>query len=240
MSTQKDNSFSFKEGEVLLVNKPVSWTSFQVVNSIKYAVKHALGVKKIKVGHAGTLDPLAKGLLIICTGKQTKQIESYQAKVKEYTGTFVIGESTPCGDLEKEVDQRWDIDHITNDMIEEARKQFIGKIEQTPPVFSAVKIDGKRAYDYARSDQEVKMKSREIEIMELEFTRIEMPEIDFRVVCSKGTYIRSLAIDIGKTLGVGAYLKNLCRTKIGDFHLENAWEIDDLKAAIKSGEEKNI
>ena len=221
--------FNFKGGEVLLVNKPVSWTSFQVVNSIKYAVKHSTGEKKIKVGHAGTLDPLARGLLIICTGKQTKQIESYQAKEKEYTGTFVIGQSTPCGDLEKEVDQEWDINHIDSMMIEETRKKFLGEIKQTPPTFSAIKIDGKRAYDYARSNEEVKLKSRIVTITSFEITRIELPEVDFRVSCSKGTYIRSLAIDFGKSLGVGAYLKNLCRTRIGDYKLCDAWELEDLK-----------
>ncbi|MFA8449618.1 MAG: tRNA pseudouridine(55) synthase TruB [Bacteroidales bacterium] len=240
MGSEKDTCFSFKEGEVLLVNKPQTWTSFQAVNCIKYAVKHCTGEKKIKVGHAGTLDPLASGLLIICTGKQTKQIESYQAKEKEYTGTFVIGQSTPCGDLEKEVDKEWNIDHINPEMLEESRVKYLGKIQQTPPIFSAVKVDGKRAYDYARSDQDVKLKSREIEIFDFEITRVEMPEVDFRVVCSKGTYIRSLAIDFGKSLGVGAYLKNLCRTRIGDFKLQDSWELEELKEVIREQKEKNI
>ncbi|MFA8300810.1 MAG: tRNA pseudouridine(55) synthase TruB [Hyphomicrobiales bacterium] len=230
----KKKIFSFEEGEVLLVDKPLNWTSFNVVSSIKHAVKYVTEKKKIKVGHAGTLDPLATGLLILCTGKMTKQIEKFQAKEKEYTGTFVIGATTPCYDLEKDIDRTFDISHITEDMIRENVDHFIGEIEQTPPIFSAIKIDGKRAYDYARNDEEVKIKSRKVTISEFEITRIELPEIDFRVVCSKGTYIRSLARDFGESLSNGAYLKNLKRTRIGDFELLDAWGVNELKEHIRS------
>ncbi len=212
----------FRAGEVFLLDKPYEWTSFHVVNSIRYQMSRVTGFKRNKVGHAGTLDPLATGLLIICTGKATKQIESYQAQVKEYTGTFKLGATTPCFDLEKEEDKQFPIDHITKEMIQDATKHFIGKIEQTPPIFSAIKIKGKRAYDYARNDEQVVIKPKNIEIMEFEITDIRMPEVDFRVVCSKGTYIRSLARDFGLKLDSGAYLIALRRTKIGDYDVKDA------------------
>lgn len=222
----------FKAGEVFLLDKPYEWTSFHVVNSIRYQMSRVTGLKRNKVGHAGTLDPLATGLLIICTGKATKQIDSYQAQEKEYTGTFKLGATTPCFDLEQEEDHQYPTDHITEEKILEATKGFIGKIEQTPPIFSAIKIKGKRAYNYARNDEEVVMKAKKIEIKEFEITAIRMPEVDFRVVCSKGTYIRSLARDFGQQLDSGAYLTALRRTKIGDYDVKDALSPQEFKAKM--------
>jgi tRNA pseudouridine55 synthase len=225
----------FRAGEVLLINKPLTWTSFQAVNKMKYLIKHhpslVLDGKRVqpKIGHAGTLDPLATGLLIVCTGKQTKNIEKYQAQEKEYTGTFYIGATTPCYDLEKEIDAHYPTDHITDDLIRETTKQFTGKIQQTPPLYSAIKIDGKRAYDIARAGQTAEIKSKEIEITVFEITRIALPEVDFRVVCSKGTYIRSLARDFGLALNSGAHLTALCRTRIGDYKLSDAMSIEEFE-----------
>lgn len=219
----------FKAGEVFLLDKPYEWTSFQVVNSIRYQMSRVTGLKRNKVGHAGTLDPLATGLLIICTGKATKQIDSYQAQEKEYTGTFKLGATTPCFDMEQEEDHQYPTEHITEEMIQEARKAFMGKIEQTPPAFSAIKIKGKRAYEYARKDEEVVIKSKNIEIQEFEITAIRMPEVDFRIVCSKGTYIRSLARDFGQKLESGAYLTALRRTKIGEYEVKNALTPQEFK-----------
>ncbi len=230
----------FRAGEVLLINKPLTWTSFQVVNKMKYLIKHhpslVLDGKRVqpKIGHAGTLDPLATGLLIVCTGKQTKNIEKYQAQEKEYTGTFYIGATTPCYDLEKEIDARYPTDHITNELIHETTKQFTGKIQQTPPLYSAIKIDGKRAYDIARAGQTAEIKPKEIEITVFEITRIALPEVDFRVVCSKGTYIRSLARDFGLALKSGAHLTALCRTRIGDYKLSDAMSIEEFENSLKS------
>lgn len=210
------------DGEVLLVDKPYHVTSFEVVNKIKIAIKKTF-TDKIKVGHAGTLDPLATGLLIVCTGKKTKQIEQIQALEKEYTGTFFVGATTPCFDKEKEIDFTFPTEHITEQMITEVIKKFVGRQMQTPPVFSAVHVDGKRAYDLAREGvEEIKIAPKEIEIKEFEITRIALPEIDFRVVCSKGTYIRSLARDFGLALNSGAYLTALRRTRIGSFEAKNA------------------
>ena len=219
----------FRAGEMFLLDKPYEWTSFNVVNSIRYQMSRVTGFKRNKVGHAGTLDPLATGLLIICTGKATKQIDSYQAQIKEYTGTFKIGSTTPCFDKEQEEDYQYPTEHITEEMIREATKSFMGKIEQVPPVFSAIKIKGKRAYDYARNDEEVVIKSKNIEIMEFEITDIRMPEVDFRIVCSKGTYIRSLARDFGLKLDSGAYLIALRRTKIGDYDVKDALTPQEFK-----------
>ena len=219
---------NFHAGEILLINKPYTWSSFQAVNKIKHAIKNhpsfiVDGVKvKPKVGHAGTLDPLATGLLIVCTGKKTKSINELMGLEKEYTGTFFIGATTPCFDLEKPVDQTFPTEHVTSELIQNAVKNFIGKIEQVPPLFSAVMINGKRAYEYAREGKEAEIKSREVEIKEFEITRIALPEIDFRIVCSKGTYIRSIARDLGLALNSGAHLTKLCRTRIGDFSLINA------------------
>ncbi len=223
---------NFQEGEILIFDKPLGWTSFDVVNKIRAFLKYNANIPKLKVGHAGTLDPLATGVLILCTGKFTKRIEEFQAFEKEYTGTFTLGATTPCFDMEKEIDQYFDTAHITPEKIIEAVKKFTGHISQIPPVFSAVKIDGKRAYDYARSDQEVIIQPKQIFIREFEITEISMPEVHFRIVCSKGTYIRSIARDLGKELQSGAYLSKLCRTRIGDFGIENAISIDSFKESV--------
>lgn len=212
----------FLNGQILLIDKPLEWSSFQAVNALKWGIRKKFNLKKIKIGHAGTLDPLATGLLIICTGKFTKKIPELQGQVKEYTGSFTLGGTTPSFDMETEVDQTFPTDHITEELIQTATKQFIGEIEQVPPVFSALKKDGKRLYEFAREGIAVEIKSRKIEIYEFEITQIKMPKIHFRVVCSKGTYIRSLAHDFGKSLQSGAYLSELRRTKIGDFNVINA------------------
>jgi len=210
------------EGQVILVDKPLRWTSFDVVKKLRYHLK----VKKI--GHAGTLDPLATGLLILCSGKMTKQIEKFQAQEKEYTGTIIIGQTTPSYDLETEPTQAVDISHISMEEIKAAASTFEGEIDQTPPIFSAVKVNGKRAYKSAREGEDIKLKSRKIQISTFEISNISEEKINFRVVCSKGTYIRSLAHDLGQKLGVGAYLAALRRTRIGDFHVEDAKTIEEL------------
>lgn len=212
----------FLSGQVLLIDKPLHATSFDVVNKLRWAIKNAFNIKKIKVGHAGTLDPLATGLLIICTGKMTKQIDTFQGQVKEYTGTFVLGSTTPSFDLETEINATFPIEHITKALINETTKQFIGDIEQFPPIFSAIKKDGKRLYEFARAGEDVDIKSRVVNISEFEITSINDSNVEFRVVCSKGTYIRSLAHDFGKALGSGAHLSVLRRTKIGEFNVKNA------------------
>nr|WP_297307367.1 tRNA pseudouridine(55) synthase TruB [uncultured Flavobacterium sp.] len=215
----------FQEGQVLLIDKPLTWSSFQAVNKVKYALIKNLGLpKKFKIGHAGTLDPLASGLLIICTGKFTKRIQELQGQIKEYTGTITVGATTPSYDLETQINETFPTEHITNELILETTKQFIGEIDQFPPIFSALKKDGKRLYEHARAGEEVEIASRKIEISEFEITRIELPEIDFRVVCSKGTYIRSLAFDFGKALNSGGHLTALRRTKIGNYNVENGIE----------------
>ncbi|MCK5776585.1 MAG: tRNA pseudouridine(55) synthase TruB [Bacteroidales bacterium] len=228
-----DKKPNLREGEVFLLDKPLEWTSFNVVSSIRHRMRRITGLKRNKVGHAGTLDPLATGLLIICTGKATKQIEKYQAQVKEYTGTFLLGATTPCFDKEQEEDHTYPTEHITPEMINNAAIKFTGVQEQIPPVFSAIKIKGRRAYDYARNDEEVVIKPKTIEIMEFEVTDIRKPEIDFRIVCSKGTYIRSLARDFGKALDSGAYLIALRRTKIGNFSVEDALTPDAFNAKLR-------
>lgn len=213
----------YQLGKILLIDKPLTWSSFQAVNKIKYTLKRKYNLpKSFKIGHAGTLDPLATGLLIICTGKFTKKIQELQGMIKEYTGTFYIGATTPSYDLETEVDKTFSTEHITDELIKETTQKFLGKIDQKPPVFSAIKKKGKRLYEHARAGEEVEIQSRKISIYEFEITRIALPEIDFRVVCSKGTYIRSLAYDFGKALNSGAYLSSLRRTKIGEFSVENA------------------
>lgn len=215
----------FQEGQILLIDKPLTWSSFQAVNKIKYALIKNLNLpKKFKIGHAGTLDPLASGLLIICTGKFTKKISELQGQIKEYTGTITLGATTPSYDLETEINETFPTEHITDELILETTKQFIGIIDQFPPIFSAIKKDGKRLYEHARAGEEVEIQSRKVEIMEFEITRINLPEVDFRVVCSKGTYIRSLAFDFGKALNSGGHLTTLRRTKIGDFSVDNAIE----------------
>ena len=212
----------FTEGKILLIDKPLTWSSFQAVNKVKWSLKKHLGLKKLKVGHAGTLDPLATGLLIICTGKFTKRIQELQGMEKEYTGTFHIGVTTPSYDLETEINQTFDISHIDENLVQQTVQQFLGEIDQKPPVFSAIKKDGKRLYEHARKGEEVEIASRKTTIYEFELTRIALPEVDFRVVCSKGTYIRSLAHDFGVALGAGAHLTALRRTKIGEFNVLDA------------------
>lgn len=212
----------FLNGQIILIDKPLKWSSFQAVNKLKYLLKHHYNLpKKFKIGHAGTLDPLATGLLIICTGKFTKTISEIQSQTKEYTGTITVGATTPSYDLETEVDATFPTDHITEELIQETTKQFLGEIDQKPPVFSAIKKDGKRLYEHARAGEEVEIASRKTTIYEFEITRVALPEIDFRVQCSKGTYIRSLAYDFGKALQSGGYLSALRRTKIGAYQVED-------------------
>jgi tRNA pseudouridine55 synthase len=216
----------YLNGQVLLIDKPLKWSSFQAVNKLKYALINKVGLpKKFKIGHAGTLDPLASGLLIVCTGKFTKSISDIQGQAKEYTGTIYVGATTPSYDLETEVDAVFPTTHIDEALIHETVKQFIGEIDQKPPVFSAIKKDGKRLYEHARAGEEVVIESRKTTIYEFEITRIALPEIDFRVTCSKGTYIRSLAFDFGQALQSGAHLTALRRTKIGDYDVRNAIEV---------------
>jgi tRNA pseudouridine55 synthase len=225
-----------EKGGVILLNKPYEWTSFQAVNKVKYLLKHYYDLKKVKIGHAGTLDPLATGLLILCIGKYTKKIEEYQAQEKEYTGTFYLGATTPCFDKEKEIDNYYPTEHITEEDIYKAAEHFLGEQEQVPPVFSALKINGVRAYAFARENKDVELKSRKITIKEFEITRINMPEVDFRIVCSKGTYIRSIARDFGSYLNSGAYLTALCRTRIGDYKLSEAQTIEEITSEYNKGE----
>lgn len=223
----------FLEGQVLLIDKPLKWSSFQAVNKLKYILKRQYNLpKKFKIGHAGTLDPLATGLLIVCTGKFTKRITEIQGQAKEYTGTFTLGATTPSYDLETEVDETFPTEHITSELIQQTVKQFLGEIDQKPPVFSAIKKDGKRLYEHAREGSEVEIAFRKTTIHEFEITRIVLPEINFRVVCSKGTYIRSLAYDFGKALNSGAYLSALRRTKIGDYSVENGISPEDFEKSL--------
>ena len=219
---------NFKEGEVLYFDKPLKWTSFAVVNKIRYHICRKLGVKKIKVGHAGTLDPLATGVMIICTGKATKRIEEFQYHTKEYIATLQLGATTPSFDLEKEIDATYPTEHITRELVEEALQRFIGRIEQIPPVFSAFKVDGKRAYDLARKGEDVELKAKTLIIDEIELLECNLPEIKIRVVCSKGTYIRALARDIGEVLNSGAHLTGLIRTRVGDVRLEDCLSVESF------------
>lgn len=226
----KFTATQFLSGEILLVDKPQHWTSFDVVNKLRFAISRKTG--KLKVGHAGTLDPLATGLLIICTGKKTKELDNYQAQQKEYTGTLKLGATTPSFDAETEEQNPLPFDAVTPSMIQETVNRLTGVIEQTPPQFSAVKIDGKRAYTLARKDKTIEIPKRTISIFEFEITRIELPYIDFRVQCSKGTYIRTLVNDFGALLGCGAYMTALRRTKNGSFAIENAWHLEELIKTI--------
>ncbi len=231
-------AFDFYNGEVLLINKPYTWSSFQAVNKIKHAIKNhsslILEGKKVKpkVGHAGTLDPLATGLLIVCSGKKTKTINELMGLEKEYTGTFYIGATTPCFDLEKPIDNTFPINHITNEILLLTAKSFLGFQQQVPPIYSAVKINGKRAYEFARAGLEAEINSREIEIKEFELTQINLPFVDFRIICSKGTYIRSLSRDFGLALKSGAHLTKLTRTRIGDFSLTDAITPQEFSESI--------
>jgi len=227
---QELSAEDYQAGKVLLIDKPLTWSSFQAVNKLKYTLKRKYNLpKSFKIGHAGTLDPLATGLLIVCTGKFTKSISEIQGQDKEYTGTITVGATTPSYDLETEVDQTFPSAHITEELIHETTKQFLGDIQQKPPVFSAIKKDGKRLYEHARKGEEVEIAFREVRIESFEITRVALPEIDFRVVCSKGTYIRSLAYDFGLALGSGAYLSALRRTKIGDYSVEDAITADSFE-----------
>lgn len=229
MKTAED----FIEGQILLIDKPLTWSSFQAVNKLKYVLKRKFDLpKKFKIGHAGTLDPLATGLLIVCTGKFTKKIPAIQAQTKEYTGTFIVGATTPSYDLETEIDATFPTKHITPDLIEKTLQQFLGEIDQKPPVFSAIKKEGKRLYEHAREGSEVIIEARKTTIFEFEITRIALPEIDFRVQCSKGTYIRSLAYDFGLALQSGAHLAALRRTKIGEFAVNDAITPDDFEKSL--------
>jgi tRNA pseudouridine55 synthase len=212
------------EDRVILIDKPLQWTSFDVVNKLR----KKLGIKKI--GHAGTLDPLATGLLILCTGKMTKRVDEFQAQEKEYTGNLVIGQTSPSHDLETEVTEAKDISHLSEEIIYAATRKFTGVIQQIPPIHSAIKVDGKRAYKLARKGKEPELKPREVSISSFEITAINLPVISFRIVCSKGTYIRSLVRDFGEELGVGAYLSKLCRTRIGEFYLKDAYTIDNINS----------
>jgi len=224
---------NYLNGQLILIDKPLNWTSFQVVNKLRWLIRQRYKLKKIKVGHAGTLDPLATGLLIICTGKFTKKINEYQAQHKEYTGTITLGATTPSYDLETKVDESFDISNITDKMIEAARQQFIGDIEQKPPVFSALKKEGKRLYEYARKGESIDIPFRKVHISVFEITQIALPNINFKVCCSKGTYIRSLANDFGKVLENGAHLSSLRRTGIGDFSVNDSISIETFENALK-------
>lgn len=229
LSQQK---FDFVSGETLLFDKPLDWTSFDVVNRVRYKICRKLGIKKLKVGHAGTLDPKASGLVILCTGKFTKKIESIQAEEKEYIATIKLGATTPSFDLESEEDQLFPTDHIDLELIQEKLKLFIGEIDQVPPIFSAIKINGKRAFNYAREGEELKLKSRKINIYNIEILDFNAPILRLKVNCGKGTYIRSLARDLGEKLNSGAYLVGLQRTKIGNHDLNNAWTVEDFEKKL--------
>lgn len=218
MKTKED----FLEGQLILIDKPLNWSSFQAVNAVKWAIRKRFQLKKIKVGHAGTLDPLASGLLLICAGKFTKRIHEFQGMPKEYEGTITLGSSTPSYDLETEVDNVFPTDHITHELIHKTKALFLGKIAQKPPVFSALKKDGKRMYEYAREGKELEIKARFVEVLEFEILEINLPVLRFRIRCSKGTYIRSIAHDFGKALNSGGHLSSLRRTKIGDYNVNNA------------------
>ncbi len=228
-------SEDFLEGQIILIDKPLTWSSFQAVNKLKYILKRNFELpKKFKIGHAGTLDPLATGLLIICTGKFTKRITEIQAQTKEYTGTITVGATTPSYDMETKVDATFPTEHITKELILEATKQFLGEIDQKPPVFSAIKKDGIRLYEHARAGSVIEIAFRKTTIYEFEITRIALPEIDFRVQCSKGTYIRSLAFDFGNALNSGAYLSALRRTKIGDYTIDNGITPEEYEKQLHS------
>jgi len=224
--------FDFDKGEVILIDKPYDWTSFDVVNKIRSLIRYRLGIKKIKMGHAGTLDPLATGLLILCSGSFTKKIDEFQAKEKEYTGTFILGATRPSSDMETGIDKTFETNNILEEDIMNAAKSFIGDIKQIPPLFSAKKISGERAYEFARKGINMQMEAKDVSITEFEITQINLPEVSFRVVCSKGTYIRSLARDFGEKLNNGAYLSQLRRTRIGEFNLNQAYSMERIEELI--------
>ena len=224
----------FQNGQILLIDKPLKWSSFQAVNKLKYALINKMGLpKKFKIGHAGTLDPLATGLLLVCTGKFTKRISELQGQAKEYTGTFYIGATTPSYDLETEIDQTFPTEHIDESLIHETVNQFLGEIDQKPPIFSAIKKDGVRLYEHARAGETVEIAARKTTIHEFEITRIALPEVGFRVVCSKGTYIRSLAFDFGKAMNSGSHLTVLRRTKIGDYNVIDGIDVTAFEDSLQ-------
>lgn len=225
----------FQEGEILYFNKPLYWTSFKLVRTVRNTISRALGMKKLKVGHAGTLDPLAEGVMIICTGKSTKLIESFQYQTKEYIATLRLGATTPSFDLETEIDATYPTAHITRELVEETLPCFTGSIQQIPPAFSACKVDGKRAYRMARKGQAVELKPKELVIDEIELLDFATDTLRIRVVCSKGTYIRALARDIGEALGSGAHLIGLVRTRVGDATLERCLSVDDIPGIAEQG-----
>lgn len=225
---EPEPKYDFKKGALLLIDKPLEWTSFDVVNKIRYALKRKLNVKKIKVGHSGTLDPMATGLLVICTGKFTKRLNELQGLGKCYQGTILLGATTPSYDSETKIDERFPTEHISPELLEEVRQQFVGELQQVPPIFSAVKVDGQPLYKKARKGQTVEIEPRTVTISDFEIARIQLPEIDFKVTCSKGTYIRSLAYDFGKACKSGGYLTALRRTKIGDFSIQDAWQLEEF------------
>jgi tRNA pseudouridine55 synthase len=226
-------AFDFETGEIILVNKPYRWTSFDVIGALRSFFKKELAMPKIKIGHAGTLDPLATGLMILCTGRATKRIEEFMGLEKEYTGTFVIGATTASFDLEKPVDHVFPTEHITEGMINDALNSLTGDLMQLPPVFSAIKVNGKRAYKSARKGTELELQPRSVNVREFEITRLKLPEVDFRIACSKGTYIRAIARDFGQALGSGAYLSALRRTRIGTHALSDAYEIEQFKELLR-------
>ncbi len=229
---------NFQEGEILFFDKPLRWTSFDVVSKIRWQLSRRLGVKRLKVGHAGTLDPLATGVMVVCTGRATKRIDELQAEVKEYVATLQLGATTPCFDLEKPVDRTYPTEHITEELVREALARFLGRIEQVPPAYSACKVDGKRAYDLARKGEEVELKPKVLVIDEIELQDFNSATMQatIRVVCSKGTYIRALARDIGLALGSGAHLVSLRRTRVGNVRVEDCMQVDDFPAWLDKQE----
>lgn len=231
---------SFTEGKVLYFNKPLNWTSFALVKKIRYRISKELKIKKIKVGHAGTLDPLATGVMIICTGKATKMIETFQYQTKEYIATIKLGATTPSFDLETEVDQTYPTEHITKELVEETLQKFIGRIEQIPPSYSACKVNGERAYDLARKGEEVELKPKILVIDDIELLDFQLPVIQVRVVCSKGTYIRALARDIGEALNSGGHLTGLIRTRVGEITLSDCLDVDQIDEIFNNNQENNI
>ena len=230
---------NFLDGEILYFDKPLEWTSFDLVNKVRYMIKRKLGVKKFKIGHAGTLDPLATGVLVVCTGKATKRIEELQYQTKEYVATLRLGATTPSFDLEQEIDAEYPTEHITREMVEDTLNTFLGEIQQIPPVYSAVKVNGKRAYDYARKGNEVELKPKLLVIDEIELLDCQLPYITIRVVCSKGTYIRALARDIGIALKSGAHLTSLRRTRVGDITVENCISLEEFQNMVNEHEQIN-
>ena len=226
---------NFVEGEVLYLNKPLQWTSFDLVNKTRFMLRRALGLKKIKVGHAGTLDPLATGVMILCTGKATKQIDTYLHKDKEYIATIKLGATTPSFDKETQEDATFETSHITRELVEQTLPNFIGDIQQVPPIYSAIRVEGQHAYELARKNENVEMPARTVRIDNLELLSYEFPYIQVRVACSKGTYIRSLARDLGCAMNTGAYLTALERTKIGDVVLSDCSTIEQLQQIIEQG-----